>query len=174
MKTIYLLRHAKSSWKDATLEDFDRPLNKRGRRAAAMIGQHLVASEIEPAQILCSSSERTRETLGYLQQAIGTSIPTRFEKGIYEAEASDLLNRLRGLSEVLPSVMVIGHNPGMERLALMLVAGGETGATRMPDKFPTGALAVLSADIHVWEHLAPGIALLDDFVRPRDLEASND
>lgn len=174
MKTIYLLRHAKSSWKDAKLDDFDRPLNKRGRRAAALMGQYLVTSGIEPAQILCSSAERTRETLGYLQEAIGTSIPTRFEKGIYEAEAADLLNRLRGLSEVLPSVMVIGHNPGMERLALMLAADGGTGPTRMADKFPTGALAVLSADIDAWEQLAPEIARLDAFVCPRDLEAGED
>lgn len=174
MKTIYLLRHAKSSWKDATLDDFDRPLNKRGRRAAARMGKYLVANGIEPAQILCSSAERTRETLGYLQKAIGTSIPTRFEKGIYEAEASDLLSRLRGLSEVLPSVMVIGHNPGMERLALMLLADGGAGATHMADKFPTGAVAVLSADIDAWEQLAPEMARLDSFVRPRDLDAGKD
>lgn len=170
MKTIYLLRHAKSSWKDATLDDFDRPLNKRGRRAAKLVGEYLVANGIEPAQILCSSSKRTRETLEYLQGAIGTSIPTRFEKAIYLAEAPDLLGRLRRLSDRLSSVMVIGHNPGMERLVLMLAAGGRGSETRMADKFPTGALAVLTADIDIWERLAPDGAQLDAFVCPRDLE----
>jgi len=172
VKTIYLLRHAKSSWKDATLDDFDRPLNKRGRRAAKRLGEYLAAHGIEPAHILCSSSQRTRETLEHLQRAIGASIPTRFEKGIYLAEASELLSRLRGLSDSLPSVMVIGHNPGMERLALMLAATGGKGDTRMADKFPTGALAALSTDIDIWDQLAPGAARLDAFVCPRDLEES--
>ncbi len=170
MKTIYLLRHAKSSWKDATLDDFDRPLNKRGRRSAKLVGQYLAANAIEPAQILCSSSHRTRETLESLQKSIGTSIPTRLEKGIYLAEAPDLLSRLRGLSEGLSSVMVIGHNPGMERLALMLAGDGGSGGIRMADKFSTGALAILSADVDTWEQVAPGMARLDAFVCPRDLE----
>ncbi len=171
MKTIYLLRHAKSSWKDETLDDFDRPLNKRGRRAATLMGQYLAANGIEPAQILCSSSQRTRETLERLQGAIGASIPIRFEKGIYLAEPAALMRRLRRLSDSLPSVMVIGHNPGMERLALMLVAaGGGEGAPRMADKFPTAALAVLSADVDAWEKLAPRTARLDAFVCGRDLE----
>lgn len=170
MKTIYLLRHAKSSWKDATLDDFDRPLNKRGRRAAKLMGRYLFASGIEPAQILCSSSQRTRETLKALQEAIGASIPIRFEKGIYLAEASELFARLRALGDSLPSVMVIGHNPGMERLALMLAVPGGAEETRLADKFPTGALAVLTADIDTWERLAPGTARLETFVRPRDLE----
>jgi len=170
LKTIYLLRHAKSNWKDANLDDFERPLNKRGRRAAKLMGRYLAASGIEPAQILCSSSQRTRETLQTIQKSIGESIPTRLEKGIYLAEAPDLLNRLRVLSDSLSSVMVIGHNPGMERLALMLTASSGKGETRMADKFPTGALAVLTAEIDTWEKLAPRTAWLDAFVCPRDLE----
>ncbi len=171
MKTIYLLRHAKSSWKNATLDDFDRPLNKRGRRAAKLMGRYLVGHAIEPAQILCSSSKRTRETLEVLQGAIGGSIPIRVEKGIYLAEASELLQRLRALGDSLSSVMVIGHNPGIERLALILTATSGKDGTRMADKFPTGALAVLKADIDTWERLVPDTARLDSFVRPRDLEA---
>lgn len=170
MKTIYLLRHAKSSWKDATRDDFDRPLNKRGRRAAKAMGRYLATQGIEPAQILCSSSRRTRETLEILQKAIGASIPIRFEKGIYLAEAPDLLTRLRTLSDSLSSVLLIGHNPGMERLALMLAAAGGEAEVRMADKFPTGALAILRADTDTWEQLAPDMARLEAFVCPRDLE----
>lgn len=165
-----MLRHAKSSWKDEALDDFDRPLNKRGRQAAKLMGQYLATHGIEPAQILCSPSQRTRETLERMQKAMGAAIPTRFEKGIYLAEAPDLMRRLRGLSDSLSSVMVIGHNPGMERLALMLAAPGGEGERRMADKFPTGALAVLTADVDAWEGLALETARLDAFVRPRDLE----
>lgn len=171
MKTIYLLRHAKSSWKDEALDDFDRPLNKRGRQAAKLMGQCLATHKIEPDQILCSPSRRTRETLERVQKEMGAAIPTRFEKGIYLAEAPDLMRRLRELSDSLSSVLVIGHNPGVERLALMLAAPGGEGERRMLDKFPTGALAVLTADVDAWERLAPETARLDAFVRPRDLDA---
>lgn len=172
MKTIYLMRHAKSSWKDATLDDFDRPLNKRGRRAATLMGEHMVSNALEPAQILCSPSRRTRETLERLQGCIGESIPTRFEKGIYLAEAPELLTRLRGLSDSLSSVMVIGHNPGLEQLAHMFAGGGEGAGPRMNGKFPTGALAVLNADADTWEQVAPETTRIKAFICPRDLEAA--
>ena len=77
MKTIYLLRHAKSSWKDDSLDDFDRPLAARGRKAAKMVAEYLIRHRIEPAQILCSSAVRTRETLERMNDFFGASVPTR-------------------------------------------------------------------------------------------------
>ncbi len=107
-----------------------------------------------------------------MHHRFGAAVPTRFEKGIYMADAPQLLRRLRRLGEVA-SVMVIGHNPGLETLARMLVGlGDEAIRARMAAKFPTGALAVLAADIDDWPHLEPGCARLVDFVRPADLGAA--
>lgn len=170
MKTLYLLRHAKSSWKKPARDDFERPLSKRGRRAAHLIGEYLGDRGIRPAQILCSPARRTRETCEHLESRFAAAVPVRLEKGIYLADAPALLRRLRRLSDSLPSVMVIGHNPGLERLALILIGAGDVEARqRLESKFPTGALAVLTADIDQWRLLGPGCARLEVFVRPKDL-----
>ena len=171
MKTLYLLRHFKSSWKDKTLEDFDRPLAKRGRRAAELMTDYVARNVIGPAQILCSPSRRTRETLEGMLESFGGAVPTRFEKGIYLADASALLLRLRRLGDTA-SVMIIGHNPGLETLAKRLVGSGDgVTRTRLASKFPTGALAVLTTEIQTWRELEAGCARLDAFVCPRDLES---
>ena len=168
-KTLYLLRHFKSSWKDKKLEDFDRPLGKRGRQAAEAMAGYLARNGIDPAQILCSPSRRTRETLERMGEPFA-AVPTRFEKGIYLADASSLLRRLRRLGDVA-SVMIVGHNPGLETLVSVLVGSGEKDLrARLAHKFPTGALAVLTADIEEWRRLEAGSARLVDFVCPRDLE----
>lgn len=170
VKTLYLLRHAKSSWKDAAIDDADRPLSKRGRRAAKAMGEHLLRSEIAPAQVLCSPSRRTRETLERLQRALPDALPVRYEQAIYLAEAPALLRRLSRLSDSLASVMIIGHNPGLEMLARMLVCGGDEDARgRLARKFPTCALATLAAGIESWHDLAPGSATLRAFVVAGDL-----
>ena len=170
MKTLYLLRHFKSSWKDKDLEDFDRPLGKRGRRAAELMAGYVARNGIVPTQILCSPSRRTRETLDRMLDSFGGTVPTRFEKGVYLADASVLLRRLRRLGDTA-SVMIIGHNPGLETLAKSLAGSGDEAArTRLASKFPTGALAVLSAEIQNWRDLEAGCARLDAFVCPRDLE----
>jgi phosphohistidine phosphatase len=175
MKTLYLLRHAKSSWKEDVPEDFDRPLNKRGRAAATAVGRYLAEQRVAPSQVLCSSAKRTRETLERMQEGMGAALPARFEKGIYLAEAPTLLRRLKRLNDSLASAMLIGHNPGLERLALMLAADSDEILRRqLAAKFPTGALAVLDADIGRWADLAPGCAALTAFVRARDLQLTAD
>ncbi|MCU0837306.1 MAG: histidine phosphatase family protein [Rhodospirillales bacterium] len=178
MRTIYLLRHGKSSWKDLSLDDFDRPLAKRGRRAAVAIGRYIRHQNIEPALILCSPSKRTRQTLDGAQEEMGATIPTRFERAIYMAEAAPLFRRLKGLSHSLPSAMIIGHNPGLEQLAALLIGdAGDAGIDdeertlrgMMAEKFPTGALAAITADVEQWHDLQPGHCRLARFVRARDL-----
>jgi phosphohistidine phosphatase len=174
MKTVYLLRHAKSSWADTALDDADRPLSKRGRQTAKRLGRYLLAHGITPAQVLCSPSKRTRETFERLQKSMGTSVAARFEQALYLADAPSLLRRLKRLSDGLPSVMLIGHNPGLERLALLLApAGEEMARDRLAEKFPTGGLAVVTADINHWQELRPGSAYLTAFIRPRDLEVDD-
>lgn len=170
LKTIYLLRHAKSSWRDQGVEDFDRRLSKRGREAAKAMADYMSAHGIVPAQILCSPALRTRETLEHMEAKLDAAIPIRFEKGIYNAEAPSLLRRVRRLSDALPSVMVIGHNPGIERLALMLSGDGDSAARdKLANKYPTGTLAIMTVPIDHWSELGPEVARLEAVVRPKDL-----
>ena len=170
VKTIFLLRHAKSSWKDTAIEDRERPLAKRGQRAAQVMADHVARTGILPAQILCSPARRARETLEIVERGFASAVPVRMESGIYDAEAAALLQRVQGLSETLGSVMIIGHNPGMERFAHILAGGGDAAAVGlMAAKYPTGALATLEADVDAWADVAPGCARLTAFVRPRDL-----
>lgn len=172
MKTVYLLRHAKSSWQDEGLDDFDRPLTKRGRAAAEAIGRHMTAEGLAPAQILCSASQRTRETLERLQRQFAATVPVRYEKQLYLADTAALLRRLKRLNDSLASVMLIGHNPGIEGLALLLLDDASRKHKRVGTKFSTGALAVLTADVDHWSDLKPGCARLDSFVRGKDLVGS--
>ncbi|MBK8174728.1 MAG: histidine phosphatase family protein [Rhodospirillales bacterium] len=169
-KTLFLLRHAKSSWKETGLEDFDRSLNRRGRAAATAIGQYLAEANIAPAQILCSSAKRTRETLERVQGALTTAVPTRFERGIYLAEAPALLRRIKRLSDSLASVMIVGHNPGLEILAEMLINDGDESLRQaLAAKFPTGSLCIIKADVVHWAEFKARCGQLVAFVCPRQL-----
>jgi phosphohistidine phosphatase len=175
-KQLFLLRHAKSSWDDPLLEDHDRPLAARGVRAVRMVGQYIRESGIRPAQVLCSSSRRTRETLA----GIDPDGETLIEAELYDAGCDELLERLRRVPKDVDSVMLIGHNPAMQMLVLRLA--GANGAeyadgTRQPvdgelaevqRKFPTGALATLTFDCE-WSQLRPACAKLAGFVRPKTL-----
>jgi len=162
MKRILLLRHTKSSWDDPSLPDHERPLAPRGRRAAERLAQHLRASGLAPQLVLCSSARRTVETLERLGPALEGS-EERIEDELYGAGDDDLLERLRRLPEELDRVALIGHNPGIHDLAVLLKRGG-----RRLDRYPTGALAVLEAE-GPWTDLGPGRAKLVSFVTPKEL-----
>lgn len=170
MKTVYLLRHAKSSWADESLDDFDRPLAKRGQHAAEAMAAYVARKAITPQQILCSPAKRTRQTLDCVQKVLDASVPTRFEKPIYLASAASLLRRLRRVSDTLDSVMLVGHNPGLEDLTDVLANGGDLAARRLIGHgFTAGALAVIEADVAHWADLGLGCARLKAFIRPKDL-----
>jgi len=172
VRRILLFRHAKSSWKDTSLDDIDRPLAGRGRKATKAMGRYVADHDLRPAIILCSTAARTRETLERSGKALARNVPTRFEDGLYHAGPTALLDRLRRLDDTLPSAMLIGHNPGLEELASALAGNGDAGPlASMNEKFPTGALAVFDADVEAWKDLRPGCARLERFVRPRDLVA---
>lgn len=171
MKTLYLLRHAKSSWSDPTLADFDRPLKGRGRRAAKAMGAYLAECKICPDLILCSGSERTRQTLDLVLKAMGKKVPHEFDDTLYHGAPSGLLRVVHAQDDGLGSLMLVGHNPGMEQLAWMLSGeADERSLDTMRVKFPTGALAVLTSDVERWSDLKRGGARLESFVRPVDLE----
>jgi phosphohistidine phosphatase len=175
-KQLFVLRHAKSSWDDPGLDDHDRPLAPRGRRATALLAKHLRAHRIEPAQVLCSSARRTRETF----DGVSPGGELLIEADLYAAGADGVLERLRRVRDDTSSVMVIGHNPGLQLLVLSLAgAHGKRprpasirdpsgGLAEMSRKFPTGALATLAFE-GPWRELAPGGAALVALVRPKDL-----
>lgn len=168
MRVIHLLRHAKSSW-DEDGDDFDRPLNARGRKAARAMGKHLRDQGIRPQLVLCSAAKRTRETLDRIGPALdGADIS--IEKGLYETTDARLLARLRALPDAMTTILLIGHNPGLERLAAKLCGGGDAAALdRMREKFPTGTLATLTTGLPTWAELKPKSCRLEALVRPADL-----
>jgi phosphohistidine phosphatase len=165
MKTIYLLRHAKSSWTDTGIGDADRPLAPRGRRAAEKVAKHLRQHGIAPAIVLCSAARRARETLALVAPGFDGATEQVFEEGLYAASAAELLSRLRRIPARTPSVMIIGHNPGLQDLAVML-AGHGNRLERLREAFPTAALAVLSSSIASWRELGTDDAELIDYVVP--------
>ena len=169
MKRLYLLRHAKSSWKDRSLADSERPLAGRGRRAAKAMAAHLESERVRPELVLCSPARRARETLERVQAALGDEVDVLFEDALYGATEADLLARLRALPPEVGSVMVIGHNPGLEELALALSSEGAELA-RMREKYPTAALATIDLSVDGWSALERGGGELVAYVRPRDLE----
>jgi len=165
---LYLMRHAKSSWEDAALADHDRPLAGRGRRAADAIARHMREQRIAPALVLSSTARRARETAERIRPAIGTA-PIQYERELYGASAAELLERLRTVPDELGSVLLVGHNPGIEELALG-IARPSPRRRDLETKFPTGALATLSVDSASWQGLGFGGGDLVAFVRPRELE----
>jgi len=165
-KTLYLLRHAKSSWDDPALADHERPLAPRGRRAAKRIAEHLRSLGIEPELVVCSSSTRTRETLELLLPAIGGST-LLYEDVLYHASREELLARVRRVPDDVGSLMLIGHNPGMHDLASSLASGGDE-LERVRAEYPTAALATLTL-ASTWSRLALGEATLESYVVPREL-----
>lgn len=167
VKRLYLLRHAKSSWKDPALADHDRPLNGRGRRAAKMMCGHMRERGVDPQLVLCSTAKRARETLARIEPALGNRA-VKVERQLYGASADALLERLRRLPDNLDSVLVIGHNPGLQELALELSRPADA-AGELEVKFPTAALATLELPGDTWRALDRQSAELAGFVRPRDL-----
>ena len=174
MKTIYLLRHAKSDWVDPGVKDHDRPLNARGREAAPAMAAYIKAKGYRPDLVLCSTARRTVETFDLVKAALGEGVAVKFEESLYLAEPRQLMERLRRLDDAVKAVMVIGHNPGIAQVAAELSASPEDEAQeklhrRMRDKFSTCALAVITARAKSWRDVRSGRGALKDFMRPKDL-----
>ncbi|MDI9848480.1 histidine phosphatase family protein [Rhodoblastus sp. 17X3] len=172
-KRLFLLRHAKSSWKDLSLPDHDRPLNKRGRKAAAAMRRLVRSERISPDLICVSSALRTQQTLEALQPWEEPP-EIKVEEALYLAPAPQLLERLRKIPDSTRAVLVIGHNPGLQELALLLVGGNDHLAEdalrrRLAESFPTGALAEFALDCS-WARIGRGAGRLTRFVTPRELE----
>ena len=169
MKTLLLLRHAKSSWEAPGLVDHDRPLAPRGRRAAKKLTRHMRESEIAPELVLCSTSTRTRETLDGIPSALGDP-EVRFASELYAASAETLLDAVCAVEPAVAATLVIAHNPGLHDLALQLVGSGDEDARlRLRENLPTGALVTLAFDVETWDEVEPGSGELVGYVVPREL-----
>ena len=162
MKTLFLLRHAKSSWKDETLADFERPLNRRGRGAAETMGNYFKTEGIVPELILCSPAVRARETLDLVAKAAKWSTEVRYDQRIYEASGMRLAEVVSQIDNDRKVAMLVGHNPGLEDLLLLFTGNTET--------MPTGAIAKLLLKTTKWATAVDKRATLDWLVRPKDLE----
>jgi phosphohistidine phosphatase len=162
MKTLYLLRHAKSSWGDATLADFDRPLNERGKRASEAIGNYLKSNSITPELIICSTALRTRETLAIVTKTAELNTEVRYDERIYEASRSRLAEVISEIENDRNVVMLIGHNPGMEEILLLL--------TGKRQEMSTGTLAKIVFDTMSWTTTVEKRGTLESIVSPRELE----
>jgi phosphohistidine phosphatase len=167
MRTLYLLRHAKSSWDDQTLADRMRPLAPRGRRDAKRIAEHVLELGISPELVVCSSAERTRETLEPLRPSLGAATVS-IEDELYAASADELLERLHAVPDAVTSTMLIGHNPGLQDLALLLASAGPD-LQRLEAKFPTAALVTFALPDASWSTLSRADAVLTAYVVPKQL-----
>ncbi len=159
MKTLLLLRHAKSSWDDASLADFDRPLNERGLRTAPLMGKLMREKQLVPDVILSSPAERASTTAALVSEAAGLGPEVRHEMRIYEASATALLHVAQSIDNTYDTAMLVGHNPGMEGFIHLL-----TGAV---EPMPTAALAVIELDADGWSSFAPGTGQLRAVYRPK-------
>ena len=166
-RRIHLLRHAKSSWDDATLEDHDRPLAPRGQNASTRLAQWIEESDVRPELVLCSSALRARETLARLEEALGAARVVVADS-LYGASVDALVARLHGLSPNLTEVLLVGHNPGLADLC-QLLAQPSPERERVAEKLPTGALVTLETRVD-WADLGPECATIVHLVVPRELE----
>lgn len=168
MKRLLILRHAKSSWAEPGLNDRERPLNKRGRRAAPRMGKRMARKGYRPEGIVCSPALRSRETLELVLPHLGARIPVRMEPRLYLATARQLLAVLHELPESWDSTLVIGHNPGLEELVRLLRDPG-TSPCEAPAKFPTAALAVFDVPVTGWNRVDFRTGRLIDVIKPREI-----
>jgi phosphohistidine phosphatase len=169
VRTLYVLRHAKSDWGDASLRDFDRPLNGRGRKSAKAMGRELRERGLTPDLVLLSPSARTTETLARAEEGFGASFEKVEESSIYLAENEELVALIRNAPAKSERLMIVGHNPGMHELVLLLANGPRDLREEAAAKFPTGAMAEISFDVGDWSDVTPGSGFIRSFLKPREL-----
>jgi phosphohistidine phosphatase len=161
MKRLYVLRHAKSSWDDASLSDFDRPLNERGLDAAPLMGKVMRKRGYIPDAVFSSPAKRAKKTAKLATDAAGIESSIIFDERIYEASPQKLVEVLSTVDGAAASAMIVGHNPGMEGLIRLLT--GETVS------MPTAALAIIDLEVEQWNDLDHQTGKLVAMLRPKEL-----
>jgi phosphohistidine phosphatase len=161
MKILFLLRHAKSSWDDPNLSDFDRPLNKRGLKTAPKMGAVMRKRKLQPDLILSSPAARAKETTRLVCEAAGLTTEVQYDQRIYEASVDRLLKIVSLIDESANTALLIGHNPGFEELL--------TALTGESQRMPTAALAYIELEVEKWSNVSAGSGKLAWLVKPKDL-----
>jgi len=172
MKTLILLRHAKSSWDDHGVRDFDRALNPKGERAARTMGSHMRSIGVAWDYAIASPATRVIETLEQASQGYGRRIDPDWDRRAYLASAATLLELVHEAPVSADRLLLSGHNPGLEDLILLLVPDGDARRDQVEIKFPTASLAVITCEGTSWADVAPGKCTLATFTRPRDVDAA--
>jgi phosphohistidine phosphatase len=172
MKRLAILRHAKSSWEEASVADFNRPLNDRGWKAARRVGRELKRREMHFDLCVASTAARVRETLDGLIEGYGTpNFEIRFEPRIYEASLATLLEIVRGFEDSYSALLLVGHNPGLHQLVLELACKDSKGLLeRVSSKFPTAAFARIDLEAGRWANASSGGGKLVELIFPKELD----
>jgi phosphohistidine phosphatase len=168
VKRLTILRHAKSSWDDP-VADFDRSLNARGREAAVLVGKELKRRGAKFDCVLASPARRVRETLDRVAEGYGEPLDVHFHERIYLASEDHLLQLVHRITDDVESAMIIGHNPGLHRLTLLLARDEGSLRDQIADKYPTGAAATVVFEAGRWREVEPGSGQLSALILPRDL-----
>jgi phosphohistidine phosphatase len=172
MRRLMLLRHAKSD-RQPEAPDMERPLNERGAAAARLMGAYLKRHGLVPDLVLCSPARRTRDTLAEMTSQWPSGLAVTIDASLYLAVANGVLAAIRSQPKDAATVLVIGHNPGLQAAAEMLIASGDvTQRERLREKFPTGALAVIDFAVEAWSGMHGESGRLDRFVTPRSIAAA--
>lgn len=161
-KALYVLRHAKSSWDDSALSDFERPLNERGFKAAPFMGEVMKKNDFVPEMIICSTAKRAEQTARLVKESGGFEAEIKFEDAIYEASPTTLLRIISKIGDEFGSALIVGHNPGFENLVRILTGKSET--------MPTAALAVIDLEIESWDEANADSGNLREFIRPKEVK----
>ena len=170
MKSLTLLRHAKSGWDDGVARDFDRPLNPRGRRAARLVGEKMCASGLVFDLVLASPAKRVTETIEEAAETFGP-LAAIYDERLYLASPATLLDIVHHADDSCTRLLLVGHNPGLEALALILTRkGGSAMRDALEVKYPTGTLAEIRFEAEHWRDVVAGGGELVRFIRPRDLD----
>ncbi len=170
MPRLLLLRHAKSAWEHEGVDDFDRPLNARGRSVIQPMGRHMAAHGLTPQKILCSSARRTRETLSGLLPFFAEDLDVRLTRELYEAGEDRMIDQIRAHGANARTLLVVGHNPGLQETALALIGSGNPLFVEdIERKFPTAGLAIIDFPAMKWVDVELKAGRIVAFFRPREL-----
>ncbi len=160
MKTLYIMRHAKSSWDNPNWSDFERPLNKRGLEAVPVMGEIIYKNKFQPETLLCSPAKRAKQTAILVREVAGIEPEISFDERIYEASPQMLLQLLCEMENDPESAMLVGHNPGIEGLIRFLTGENE--------QMPTAGLAVIDLNVEKWDEAKADCGSLRNLLRPKE------
>ena len=169
MKTIFLLRHAKSSWDNSQLEDFDRPLSTRGEKSSIKIGKYIKNKNIIPDIVYCSSAKRAKKTWELINKVIKKKNNIFFKKDLYMADSETFMSTIKKTKNSNKSIMIVSHNPGIESFCLELSKENNEYINDIKTKYPTGSLAILKVNLKKWSEIRYESGIIYEFIKPRKL-----